>query len=108
MPIDLTYESVSALPALVANVVRSVDVVWDDAANLYIVMPETSRDHARQAMARVASRIPVLQVDRVRVAVFPDDASTAGELLDVLSGSETEHIVVADLVAGASATAASR
>ncbi len=118
IPIDPEAEDLLALPALVANGVRTIDFVWEDGANLYVLMPETPREPAIAAIARVTSRLVVLRSREVRVAMFPDDASTAGALLDVLRGdgqtsvpvgspaghSAGPDVVTADLIAGASLT----
>jgi hypothetical protein len=100
--VDRAVQDVGALPALVTDSVRSVDVVWEDAANVYVVMPETGRDRALGVIGRVTRRIPHLDFRSVRVAVFPDDATTAGALLDVLNGSDGETTVTADHLLAAS------
>ena len=116
--IDPEAEDLLALPALVANGIRTIDFVWEDGANLYVLMPETPREPAIAAIARVTSRLVVLRSREVRVAMFPDDASTAGALLDVLRGdgqtsvpvgspaghSAGPDVVTADLIASASLT----
>jgi len=115
IPIGPDVEDAQVLPPLVANTVRSVDVVWEDGANVYVVMPETRREAAFQAMARIRSRLASLGSRQFRIAVFPEDASTAGALLEVLeagaaevpavSGSaliDSPDIVTADLIAGGS------
>src|SRR6187455_838286 len=90
IPIDPDVEDAQVLPPLVANTVRSVDVVWEDGANIYVVMPETRREAAIQAMARIRSRLTSLGSRQFRIAVFPEDASTAGALLDVLEAGSGE------------------
>jgi len=116
IPIDPEAEDLLVLPSLVANSVRTIDFVWEDGANLNVLMPETPREPALAAIARVTSRLASLRSREVRVAMFPDDASTAGALLDVLRGDgETPvpvgspvvdraapDVVAADLIAGAS------
>jgi hypothetical protein len=118
IPIDPEAEDLLVLPALVANSVRTIDFVWEDGANLYVLMPETPREPALAAITRVAGRLAALRSREVRLAMFPDDASTAGALLDVLrgdgetpvlAGSPAAHragpdVVTADLIAGASLT----
>jgi hypothetical protein len=118
IPIEPEAEDLLVLPALVANSVRTIDFVWEDGANLYVLMPETPREPALAAIRRVTSRLAALGSREVHVAMFPDDASTAGALLDVLrgdgessvpAGSTAGHragpdVVTADLIAGASLT----
>jgi hypothetical protein len=90
IPVDPRADDLRTLPAIVSDSVRSVDAVWEDGSNIYIVMPETDRGPAVAAITRITQRIPVLRSRQVRVAMFPDDASTAGALLDLLAaGNET-------------------
>jgi hypothetical protein len=118
IPIEPEAEDLLVLPALVASSVRTIDFVWEDGANLYVLMPETPREPALAAITRVTSRLAALRSREVRLAMFPDDASTAGALLDVLRGDGESSVpagstapnragtdvVTADLIAGASLT----
>src|SRR3954451_4919964 len=46
IPIDPEAEDLLVLPSLVANSLRTIAVVWEDGANLNVLMPETTRQPA--------------------------------------------------------------
>lgn len=88
-----TRDEHQALHAFVLHRSRNVDAVWCRRATLFVAMPETHRDDAELCARRWAAELADAAADsptlvrpartlRTRVACFPDDALTAGALLD--------------------------
>jgi hypothetical protein len=71
--------------ARVRGSLRRADAAWVDGSDVYVLLPETSREAAGPALARltelgfVAERTP-------RLAVFPEDGLTSGALIAALAG----------------------
>ena len=77
--------------ALLSSLIRSVDGVWFDDRDVYVLFPESDRATGTAALARI--REPLAQVlseeelDGIAFAVFaPDECPTSGALLAALHG----------------------
>lgn len=65
--------------------VRSVDIVWEQANSVYLLLPECDQVQAAQALARLSALEPGLcRPGKVRTAVFPVDGLTIQALLRAL------------------------
>jgi len=69
---------------------RMLDRVWTEGKQLYVLLPEADREEAEGLLHRLAaSETAVLEVERARVAVFPDDALTSDALIEAVRVSQT-------------------
>lgn len=71
---------------LLASLLRSVDSVWVDGGDVYVLLPESDRAQATAALARIRGRLagvlPGEALDRIPVVVFaPDECPTSRALL---------------------------
>lgn len=71
---------------VLASLLRSVDSVWVDGGDVYLLLPESDRAQATAALARIRRRLagvlPEEALDRIPVVVFaPDECPTSGALL---------------------------
>ena len=71
---------------LLASLLRSVDSVWVDGGDVYVLLPESDRAQATAALARIRGRLagvlPEEALDRIPVVVFaPDECPTSRALL---------------------------
>ena len=78
----------------VAALVRSVDGVWTDETDLYLLLPECDRTTGERTLARIESSLAgVLPAgSTIMVASFPEDGRTSGALLNALHGRPIETI----------------
>jgi hypothetical protein len=75
--------------ALLASLVRSVDSVWVDGRDVYVLLPESDRATGTAALARIRGQLsqvlPDEARDRIPFVVFaPDECPTTGALLSEL------------------------
>lgn len=77
--------------ALLGSLIRTVDRMWLDDKDVYLLFPESDRAQGEQALVRL--REPLSQVlseeelDGITFAVFaPDECLTSGALLSALRG----------------------
>jgi hypothetical protein len=65
----------------VAALKRSVDVVWVESRDVFVLLPEADRTGAKGFLARVrAAASPALALAEVRLACFPEDGLTPAAL----------------------------
>jgi hypothetical protein len=78
----------------VASLVRSVDGVWTDERDVYLLMPECGRTTGERTLARIESSLAqVLPAgSAITLASFPEDGRTSGALLNALHGRPIETI----------------
>jgi len=85
-PWNRSYELASVLNSLV----RSVDRVWADGSDVYLLLPECDGERGMGMLARISQPLAELLSEAERAgisrAVFPDDGLTSGALLDTLHG----------------------
>lgn len=68
--------------AMLPLMLRSIDHVWAMDGSMYLLLPESNGDVARDVLARLRSAMPdVLPEEGVEIALFPDDGLTTGALL---------------------------
>lgn len=81
----------------VASLVRSVDGVWTDKTDMYLLLPECDRTTGERTLARIESSLAqVLPAgSAMTVASFPQDGRTSGALLNALHGRPIETIEAA-------------
>jgi len=69
---------------------RMLDRVWSEGDQVYVLLPEADRAEAEGLLQRLAgSERALLEVERARVAVFPDDALTSEALIEAARVIET-------------------
>jgi hypothetical protein len=70
------------------SLLRSVDRVWSEGANVYLLLPECNQTMAEAMLARIREPLSKLlpEEDRASVssAAFPDDGVTSAALFDAL------------------------
>lgn len=72
---------------------RRADAAWVDETDLYVMLPETSRDAAGPALARIAEL--GFAADRApRLAVFPHDGLTSGLLISAVASPAPTVVAV--------------
>jgi hypothetical protein len=80
--------SVEDIATAVSGLVRRVDRVWPDSANVYVLLPECERGMAAAMLARLHSELPDLLSADVQPAiswvVFPEDGFTKRALMGAL------------------------
>lgn len=69
---------------LVQRTLRTVDRIWLDREDLYVLMPESDRNSAEIGLLRLRTRLSALGGIVPSVAVFPDDGVTMGSLATAL------------------------
>lgn len=73
-----------------SSLVRSVDRVWADGSDVYLLLPECGRERGMGMLARISDPLAELLSEAERagisLAAFPDDGLTSGALLDALHG----------------------
>jgi hypothetical protein len=77
------------LLTLLNSEVRSVDTVWSDGHDVYLLLPESDRSGGAAALARIREPVSRVltdeEVDGIRFAVFaPDECPTRQALLSAL------------------------
>lgn len=77
-------QSGSALPDALRPFVRNHDLLWASGENVYLLLPEATREMAHALLARIRSVQPHLLPAIVRVVAFPEDAVTGGALIALL------------------------
>jgi hypothetical protein len=75
------------LADLLGASLRSVDRVWGDGSQIYVLLPECNRDQGQRALERIAREQPLLHSHTVGLASFPQDGVTSGALLNALAVS---------------------
>jgi len=77
-------------PASVAEslrpLLRSIDSLWAEDGNVYVLLPESSRGMGEALVGRVRRTVPHLLVGREELVAFPEDAVTGGALRSMLHG----------------------
>ena len=72
----------------ISSLVRRVDRVWSDGADVYLLLPECDGAMAEGMLARIRERLAEFLSEEARLAissaVFPDDGFTSGALLGAL------------------------
>jgi hypothetical protein len=78
----------------VASLVRSVDGVWTDETDVYLLLPECDRTTGERTLGRIENSLAgVLPAgSAITVASFPQDGRTSGALLNALHGRPIETI----------------
>jgi hypothetical protein len=78
----------------VASLVRSVDGVWTDETDVYLLLPECDRTTGERTLSRIESSLAgiVPAGSAITVASFPQDGRTSGALLNALHGRPIETI----------------
>jgi hypothetical protein len=78
----------------VASLVRSVDGVWTDDRDIYLLMPECDRTTGERTLARIESSLAQVLPggSAITLASFPEDGRTSGALLNALHGRPIETI----------------
>lgn len=79
---------------------RRADAAWVDEADLYVMLPETSRDAAWPALTRLAA-LGFTAERAPRLAVFPDDGLTSGVLVSAVAGASPTAVAVRGPIAAA-------
>lgn len=78
------------ISSAVASLLRSVDRVWSEGTNVYLLLPECNRTMAEAMLARIREPLSKLLTEEERAgvssAVFPDDGVTSGALFSALHG----------------------
>jgi hypothetical protein len=74
----------------VGSLLRSVDRVWSEGTNVYLLLPECNKTMAEAMLARICEPLSKLLPEEERAAVssaaFPDDGVTGAALFDALHG----------------------
>ena len=78
----------------IAPLVRSVDGVWTDDADVYVLLPECDRTNGERTLERIeVSLVEALPSgSSITLATFPHDGRTSGALLNALHGRPVETI----------------
>lgn len=71
------------------SAVRRIDRCWLAAGSLYFLLPESSRDAGEGLLTRMREHFPELPLHEAQMACFPDDAVTAGALLDAVQPDDS-------------------
>lgn len=64
--------------------IRSIDLLWYDGSEFWLLMPEAHREGATTAIRRIANAAPATSSAVWRLVIFPDDALTVGTLISEL------------------------
>jgi len=84
------FERSDKVASAVRSLVRTVDLVWAEGRNVYLLLPECDREMGEATLERIHEPLADLSSDEQRIettwAVFPDDGLTSGALLDALGG----------------------
>jgi hypothetical protein len=77
--------------ALLASLIRTVDRVWSDGRDVYLLLPESDRAMGTAALARLREPLSRAlsheELDQVTFVVFaPDECPTSGALVAALHG----------------------
>ena len=90
--------------AAIAPLVRSVDGVWTDDTDVYVLLPECDRTTGERTVARIEADLAgVLPAGAaITLASFPHDGRTSGALLHSLHGRPIELIEAPDAPAALS------
>jgi hypothetical protein len=67
---------------------RSIDLVWAESGNVYVLLPESDRATAWGVFQRIRHENPDLLPDTgINLAMFPEDGLTSGALLAAVHGT---------------------
>ena len=84
------FERSDKVACAVRSLVRTVDLVWAEGRNVYVLLPECDREMGEAALGRIRRALAGFSSDEQRIeagwAVFPEDGLTGGALLDALCG----------------------
>jgi hypothetical protein len=84
------FERSDKVACAVRSLVRTVDLVWAEGRNVYVLLPECDREMGEAALGRIRHALAGFSSDEQRIeagwAVFPEDGLTGGALLDALCG----------------------
>jgi hypothetical protein len=84
------FERSDKVACAVRTLVRTVDRVWAEGRNVYVLLPECDREMGEAALERMRRALAGISTDDQTIetgwAVFPDDGLTAGAVLDALRG----------------------
>jgi hypothetical protein len=76
------------IAAAISALVRRVDKVWPEGAEVYVLLPECERGMAAAMLARIRSQLPDLLAEDVGLAIswaaFPEDGFTKRALLGAI------------------------
>jgi hypothetical protein len=76
--------------AEIRDAVRVLDAVWVDREHVFVLMPETNREALSRAIGRILTRLPRIDLEAMRVALYPEDGLTSGALISRLEAPEAE------------------
>ena len=84
-PAETVESSSDETASRLARELRQGDTVWSSSDAVWVLMPESGRTQANEALTRVARAIPQPVLgDASSVASFPEDAVTAAALRQLL------------------------
>jgi hypothetical protein len=73
------------------SMARVVDIVWSDADAIYLGLPEADRGAAELVVDRLRT-LSELAAAESRIAIFPDEAVTAGALMGLAHGQGMQPV----------------
>jgi hypothetical protein len=82
---DHAIEPVTVAESL-RPLLRSVDSLWTQDGNVYVLLPESSRAMGEALVARVQRTVPQLLEGGEQLVAFPEDGVTGGALRSMLHG----------------------
>ena len=89
-PDERRFERRDRVAGAVRSLVRTVDLVWAEGRNVYVLLPECDREMGEAALERMRRALAEFSSDDQRIetgwAVFPEDGLSGGALLDALCG----------------------
>lgn len=77
----------TALAESLRPFLRSVDSVWTEESNVYLLLPESRRAMGEALMDRVRRAAPNLMPGAEQLVAFPEDGVTGGALISLLHGN---------------------
>jgi hypothetical protein len=90
------FERSDKVACAVRSLVRTVDLVWAEGRNVYVLLPECDREMGEAALERMRRALAEFSSDEQKIetgwAVFPDDGLSGGALLDALCGDRAATI----------------
>jgi hypothetical protein len=85
---DGRFERSDRVAGAVRTLVRTVDLVWAEGRNVYVLLRECDREMGLAALERMRQALAELSSDKQKIeigwAVFPEDGLTGGAVLDAL------------------------
>jgi hypothetical protein len=78
---------------------RTIDLVWAEGGNVYVMLPESDRTNAWAVFQRIRSENPdLLPETGISLAMFPEDGLTSGALLAAIHGTPVHGRTHVDIV----------